>query len=115
MTKRVVDYDPLNRITTYFDYDPLNDVTQISREQDVNPVLELNKTLWNSDEYTKRGMKEEFWHYAQIPVLLIEKWRIEEGLDVFNKNHSKRLFQKLNDPQYRYLKTTPKHHTPREL
>lgn len=104
--KRILDYDPTTRITTWFDFDPVTDTTYVGREQDVESILEINKKLQNDESYSKKGIKESWLHYATIPNILIEKWKTEEGIDVFNKNHEKRVFQKLNNPEYRYLKTT---------
>jgi len=107
MTKRVVDYDPHTRITTTFDY--IEDGTVIlGHEADVSPVLEQNKALQNFEDYSKKGIKDSWWHYATIPMIVIEKWKIEKGIDVFNKDHAKAVKRLLNDPEYRYLKTTAK-------
>lgn len=111
--KRIVDHDPITGITDYFEYDSLTEVTTLSTFQDVETILEDNKLLQNNDEYTKAGFKKEFWHYATLPNILIDKWLREEGLDVFNKNHEKRLFQKLNSPDFKYLKATHKTHLPK--
>lgn len=111
--KRLIDYDPLTKVSTFFDYVPETDTTIVSREQDIASILEANKRLQNDEQYTRDGIKEEFWHYATIPNIVIEKWKNEEGIDVFNKNHERRVFQKLNSPEYRYLKTTTKIHLPK--
>jgi hypothetical protein len=110
LTKRVLDYDPLTRITTYFEYHPETDTAVTFREQDVSLILEANKVLQNNDEVTKRGIKNGWWHYAVIPNIVIEKWLNELGVNVYNKDHSKKVFQLLNQPEYRYLKTTTKMH-----
>lgn len=110
--KRILDYDPVTKITTTFDYDHVTDMTIIGREQDISGILEMNKLLANSDEYTKHGFKEDWWHYATIPNIVIEKWLNEDGIDVYNKEHRKAVYKKLNQPEYRYLKTTSKMHLP---
>lgn len=113
MSKRVIDHDPLTGITTWFEYHADSDTSVVGREQDVEPILEMNKALALSDNYTRKGFRENWWHYATIPNVLIEKWKIEEGIDVFNKDHARRVYQKLNAPEYRYLKTTTKMHLPK--
>ena len=105
--KRIVDYDPHTRITTTFDYTP-DGMVILGSEADITPVLEQNKALQNHDDYSKQGIKDSWWHYATIPMIVIEKWKNELGVDVFNKDHAKRVKKLLNDPQYRYLKTTAK-------
>jgi hypothetical protein len=106
LTKRVVDYDPLSGITTTFDYYHSTGITTVGSEQDVGPAIEVNKMLQNSTEYTKRGIKNSWLHEAFIPNIIIEKWKNEYGVNVFDKNDIKKVKALLNDPQYRYLKTT---------
>lgn len=113
MAKRILDYDPVSRITRYFDYDPHNDTAIVHSEQDVSLILDANKALANDDDVTKRGIKESWWHYATIPNIVIEKWLNEHGVDVYNKDHEKAVFRLLNQPEYKYLKTTAKMHSPR--
>ena len=100
-------------MTTTFDYDESTDTTYIGREQDVSLILDANKVLANEPEVTKRGIKDGWWHYATIPNIIIEKWLNEKGVDVYNKDHQKEVFKLLNQPEYRYLKTTTKMHMPR--
>jgi hypothetical protein len=110
LAKRFVDYDPSSGITTYFDYDHSTDTSIVSMEQDVSTVLEVNKILQSSQSYTKKGMRADWWHYASIPNIVIEKWINEFGVNVFDRNHEKKVFSLLNQPEYRYLKTTTKMH-----
>lgn len=98
---------------TYHEYDELTDETIISYEQDSTPILEHNKALANDDDYTKAGIKDGFWHYAEIPNELIVKWLIEDGIDVYDREHAKAVFRKINDPEYLYLRTTSKKHNAR--
>jgi ribonuclease HI len=43
---------------------------------------------------------------CKIPNLVIEKWRNEKGIDVLNKDHWPAVKKLLNDPEYKWLKTT---------
>jgi len=110
MGKRVVDYDPFTGITTYFDYDHASDTTIVGYEQDASVILDANKALQNNDEYTRQGIKQGWWHYASYPAIIIQKWATEYGVDVFNKDHQKKVIQLVNQPEYKYLKTTTKFH-----
>src|SRR5690349_698845 len=110
MAKRVLDYDPITGITTNFDYIPETDTTVVHREQDVSVILDINKALQNDESITKQGIKEGWWLYGKIPMVVIEKWLNEHGVDVFNRDHQKAVFRLLNQPEYRYLKTTTKMH-----
>ena len=111
--KRILDHDPQTGITTWFDYHPESDMTIVSREQDVEPFLEANKILQNDPDYSKKGIKESWWHYAHWPAVVIEKFLNEHGVDIFNPDHAKKKYQLLNQPEYRYLKTTTKVHNVR--
>ena len=104
--KRIVDYDPFTGVTTTFDYDHATDTTIIGREQDVSLLLDVTKALQNDGDYSKKGIKESWWHMATVPAIVIEKWKNEKGVDVFNKDHWPAVKRLLNDPEYKWLKTT---------
>jgi len=110
MARELFSYDPLTGMRVWFDYNDLTDDATLEYEQDCEPILEANKAMANSDEYTKEGMKRDMWHYASIPAALQMKWLLEDGIDVYDDNAWPQIFRKLNDPQYRYLKTTSKVH-----
>ena len=110
MTKRILDYNPYTGITTTFEYDHISDRTTIGREEDVTAYIEYGKELQKHEDYSKDGIKRGWWHYCTFPNIIIEKWRNEHGVDVFNKDHQKAVFRLINQPEYRYLKTTTKMH-----
>lgn len=106
MTKRLLDIDPETGLHTYHEYDHAQRKTVIHYEQDVESVLERNKALANDDRHKRRGIKQEWMHVASIPVVVQMKWLIEHGVDVYNKDHQKKVNQLLQDPEWRYLRTT---------
>ena len=107
--KKVLDHDPLTHTTQYHHYNNLTGETTIETVQDVEPYLELAKTLRNDESYSKKGIKESFWHYATIPNSVIEQIRQKHGLNVFEPNDSKAVFKVLNS-EYPALKVTSGHH-----
>lgn len=109
MAKQILDYDPDTLTTQYHHFDPVTGITTIETVQNVEPYLERNKILRNDEDYSRRGIKNEMWHYASIPNQVIEKIRQDHGLDVFNKDHSKAVLRIINT-EYPYLKVTTKHH-----
>lgn len=111
--KRILDFDPVSGITQYTEYHADTDTLVLASEQDCTALLDRNKALANDSDRTRKGIKEDWWHYATIPNVIIEKWLIEDGISVFKKEHAKRVFQKLNSPEYKYLKTTDKVHLPK--
>lgn len=106
MSKRVLDYDAMTGITTYHDYNHETKETTIERVQDIAPILDRNKALYNDTGYRQKTMKDNFWHAAHIPMIIIEKWRNEEGIDVFNPEHITKVRAKLNSSEYKYLRTS---------
>jgi hypothetical protein len=113
MLTRFLDYDAFSDMETLFHYDEVNDTTYIETKQNVEPQLEASKGLQIDAEYSKAGIKNDMWHYAHIPNGIIEKWRVEKGIDVYNRDHQKAVFALLNDPEYRHLKTTAGYHQPK--
>lgn len=112
-----MDFDPLTGERVLFEYDAVTDNCQITHQQDDNVVggiLERNKSLALDADLTKRGIKNDLWKYASIPNIVIMKWKQEKGVDVFNRAHRKKVFELLNDPEWRYLKTTAAIHTERD-
>jgi len=113
--KRLFDHDADTGVTEIFHYDELTGDAHIETRQDVAPILDRNKFLANTDEYTKQGIKNEMWHYAHIPIVVQLQWLRKYGPehDPMRKGNEKLLFRLLNDPEWRYLKTTNKIHLAR--
>ena len=113
MQRRLISHDPITGLNTWHDYDYATDTTTISYSADSQPVLEANKRRANDVGLTREGIKDDFWFYASVPVEVQLDWMINKGVDVTNRDHAKEMFKLLNDPEYRYLKATVKHHTPK--
>lgn len=76
------------------------------RTQEVGHILDANKASYNASPETGRH-KGDLSHVASIPLSVVMQWK-KEGFDLFDKNVSqKELARRLNDPQYRYLRTMP--------
>lgn len=111
---RFLDFDPFSGIESYFHYIPETDKFTIEyKHRDVEPQLDASQALANDPDYTAKGMKSGWLHYAHIPDILILKWKYELGVDVYNPAHKKKVYQLLNDPEYRKLKTTHLKHEPK--
>lgn len=92
-------------IHTRFDTDPMTGDLIVHRGEDVEPALELNKALATSgDGYSP---SRELRRAASIPMVVIEKWRNELGIDVFNPDHKAAVRRLLNSSEYLYLRTAP--------
>lgn len=78
--------------------------TSYAATHDVTNILESNKAQQNHND---GWFTDEKWgrRCASIPLVLWMKWLNEEGWDAFKPEYSDKLKQKLNDPEYRHLRT----------
>lgn len=97
MDKRVIDS------STFSIYDEAEDKLTIERVQDVEPLLIHNKA--EAEDFTRYG---DLCKIASIPMVLIEKWKNEEGVDIMKPGTEDFLARKLLDPDYAHLRTVPK-------
>lgn len=111
--RRALDINPLTGETVWFE-DTQDGNFSITHEQVVDDILERNKKLANDTDRTKHGIKEEWFHYATIPNIIQMKWSQEIGGDIMARENRKELFKRLNDPEFKYLKTTHARHTVKE-
>ena len=110
MDRRLISRDEQLGLSVYHEYDEQTNETRIIHIGDVDDVLEHNKVLQNDSDYSKKGIKQEFWKYASIPAGIQVKWLVEHGVDIWNKDHYAGISKLLEDPQYRHLKCTTGHH-----
>jgi hypothetical protein len=112
--KRLLSRDPLTGLLTYHQYDDATDETLISYDAPSAPIIERNKTLQNDPDHWKRGVKNDFAHYAEIPVMVQMDWLVNKKVDCLKKEDGKKMFSLLNDRDYSYLKVTTKVHVCKE-
>lgn len=106
MAKRLLDYDPFTATYTYHDYDHATGKTYITTEQNIQPLLDINKANYADDN--RNGVKKDWWHVARVPNTIIHKWLVEEGIDFYSSEpwHVKKVKAKLNSNEYRYLRVS---------
>ena len=109
MTRRILDVDPLSRMTVYWDYDAAQNKATITHSQDVEPALELAHALAMDENRTAKGIKGDMWHYAKVPSTVIMEMKSKHGVDFFDKNDWPKVFYLLNT-EYSRFKTTQKTH-----
>lgn len=100
--KRLLDYDPDTGIIEWFE--ATDEGFNIHYEQDVEPILDLNKAK-QAEGRAYYARDKEMWRVASIPILVQYKWLHEHGVDVMNRDHWPKVRQLLNSSDYRYLKT----------
>jgi hypothetical protein len=104
--RKLLDFNPLTGERCIFEADAQTNTMRLTHEQDIGDILDGNKRLANNEDLSRKGIKRDMWHYATVPNAVALKWKQEKGVDVFNPEHRKAMFKLLNDPEYRYLKTT---------
>ncbi len=104
MTRRLISHNPDSGISAYYERSATE--TRIIHEYaDVSGILDNNKLNynhghgWNAD----RSMHK----VATIPLAIANKWLLEEGIDIFRKEHWPKVKAKLNSNEWLYLRTSP--------
>lgn len=75
----------------------------IQSTQDVEPILDNNKILQNTPQRSDWGR-----HIASIPNIVIDKWSKDHGVNLLalpKDEFTKFVRRKLNDPDWRWLRT----------
>jgi hypothetical protein len=105
MEKRHFDTDELTGAVETFYFDHTNDTFFINREEDIEPLLEMNKALQNE---TPSDWKGEMHRVASIPAVLLpeleKKGIMTAGGRILD---TKALRKWLNDPENKYFRTRP--------
>lgn len=86
-------------------FDESTGLTVVRTTQDVEPILEANKVLYNEDGGGWSPTRE-MRRVASIPLVVVHKW-LQEGINIFDKNDRRKVLQRLNDPEWRHLRTAP--------
>ena len=75
----------------------------------LNKYLEHNKAEVNAipqKQYKSALRKKNMWKVASIPTIVIEQWK-KEGIDLFKDEDWPKVRAKLNDPDFKFLRTSP--------
>lgn len=92
----------MNGVQTRFYYDDADDKATIATYQDIEPCLEQNQRDRNASS-THFDRHRAMHHAARIPLVIIEKYRAEKGIDLMNDPDAMRKF--LNDPDNKIFRT----------
>ncbi len=79
----------------------------IETRQDVRPILERNKTLQTANDGFDR--RRDLARVASIPVVVQYEWLKRYGVNIFDPDQEKAVRRLLNDPEWRYLRTSEIH------
>lgn len=103
MNERLLDFDPLSGLKTYHSYDDTTQTTFIRYEQDVEPVLDANKSDLNHAD-RKMG---DMVHAARVPLGVQLEWYVKHGVKMWDKGHRGAVHRLLDSSDYKYLKRLP--------
>ena len=98
--EKLQSYDPLTGMREWFSSDDEGDTWHVRYEQDVSPLLDANKEAQN-ESWDKR---DDLWHAASIPNVVLMEWITKHGIEYFNPNHKEGVKRLLNSDEYRYLR-----------
>lgn len=78
---------------------------KIAATSDCSHLIEQNKARANYGDY---GWSEDktYRRVAEIPAIIMVKWLNEEGWWALDPAAAGKLKQKMNDPDWRYLRTS---------
>lgn len=93
-----------------YEHDAKGNITgrEFAMYADVQPILDHNGNMANhNDGWSVEGKDKLLRRAASVPFALITKWKNEEGWDYLSADPDmqKKARQKLNDPEYRKLRT----------
>ncbi len=95
-----------NPISTTLTYDHTTDHVVQRRQQDVAPLLELNRKELNGDIPGGNKIGKDMRKVASIPLIVIEMWKSQYGVDIYNKNDFPKIKKLLNSPEWQALRTS---------
>jgi hypothetical protein len=98
------EYDPVTGIRSDLAWSESTQEMSLIRTADVEPVLDFAKAISNEVGMNRGDIKKGWWLYAKLPPIVILQMRAK-GIDVFDQNDQKRLFQEINR-EYPHLKCT---------
>lgn len=118
MSGVLLDIDPLSGAIETMDYDTTTGKLTITRTENVQAVLDHNEQLYNDSGEAWRGADNTMWHFATVPVTVLQGWLKEFNVgkpraDRVQSPYSPDerwqtfLFRRLNSSEYRKLKTAP--------
>jgi hypothetical protein len=90
----------------YFFRDNEDGTYTVWSTQENDPFLERNKVLQNAGDRGYTSASKEFRREGSVPLGLIQHWRETEGVNVLHPSGHDFLRKKLNDSDWRGLRTS---------
>lgn len=114
----LLDIDPLTGAVETMQYDHNTKALTITRTENVDAILDANTASFNDSGQAWRGLDNDFWHAARIPLTTLWAWFLEfnasrgpgdKAHDPFTSHPEwdKFVYGRLNCSDFRKLKTAP--------
>lgn len=109
MARKILDYDPLTKTTTWFEADGSGKF-KIHQDQDVSAIIDQNKRLAADGNYKRGGIKSDWYHFATVPNTVMHDIMKQHNINPFSTDQAdlKKLERILSSNEYRYLRTVDK-------
>ena len=101
------EYNPDTGITHDYYWDDIEQKMTVRNRHKVGAILDQNKRA-QAGAIDGRYGNEMMHHVGDIPIAVVHKWKVELGVDVFDKNDMPKVKRLLTDPEYRYLRSNNK-------
>ena len=103
--KRLIEYDPDTKISTFVDYDHPTKVSTVTESQDCTDIIESNKRLIaDNHNTTKQGIKNSWMLLGTVPNVFIQECALETGLDPYSREGIDYIVKKIHQRDYKLLK-----------
>ena len=106
MSKRLLEYDPLTKTSTWFDSDGTG-AFKICQTQDIQHYLDAAKRLANDSSYKRQGIKSDWYHFAKVPNTVLHEILVKHNLNYNNKDDLPKI-EKIIARDYKALLTVDK-------
>lgn len=101
----LVEYDPLTGLKTTFKVE--DGQLRVNYTQNNEAVYERMQKLRDADEYSKAGIKNNFWHAVHMTEADCMKMIVEDGFDPYKESaQAIRQFLRRNRDKYGHLFAT---------
>jgi len=106
MSKRLLEYDPMTKTSTWFEGNGKGGF-HICQTQDVEAILKHTKRLANDSSYKREGIKSDWYHFATVPTTVLHEILVKYHLDWANKDDLPKI-EKILQRDYKALLTVDK-------
>lgn len=100
---KAVSFDQFSQIREELHFNEQTEEFESKRFQDIEPILDFNKEARNHINKGAFG-NANVHHVARIPLIVIEKWKVDGVIDWFKSTDAERR-KVLNDPANAFFRT----------